>query len=177
MLTRRSKPFMFNVEPPAGSVPVIGWEGLYQVSPDGRIWTFPKRGHRGKWMALKVGTHGYLTVTLHRPGERRCYTVHRIVARAFIPNPDGKPQVNHKDGNRANSAASNLEWCTSAENHRHAYRIGLRARSPLHKLTEGQIATAVERRKAGELLNQIASTFGVSASTISRLTAKEYYNG
>jgi hypothetical protein len=176
-MSPRSKPFMLNVEAPAGTVPVVGWEGLYQVSRDGRIWTFPKRGHRGKWMALKVGTHGYLTVNLHRDRERRCLTVHRLVAKAFIPNPDGKPQVNHKDGNRANSAASNLEWVTSAENHRHAIRIGLRGRSPLNKLTEQQIAGALERRRRGDLLGPIAASLGVSESTISRFTSKELSYG
>lgn len=177
MLTKRSKPFMFNVEPPAGTAPVPGWEGFYQVSPEGRIWTFPKRGHRGKWLTPKVGTHGYLTVNLHRDGTRRCLTVHRIVAKAFIPNPDGKPQVNHKDGDRANAHVSNLEWCTSAENHRHAHRTGLRGRSPLNKLTEDQIAEAVAKRRSGELLRPIAAAFCVSESTISRLTSKELCNG
>lgn len=176
-MSLRSKPFMLNVEPPAGTVPVPGWEGLYQVAPDGRIWTFPKRGHRGKWMALKIGTHGYPIVALHRDCERRYLTVHRIVAKAFIPNPEGKPQVNHKDGDRANSAAANLEWVTSAENHWHAIRSGLRGRSPLNKLTERQISEALERRRRGELLGSIAASLGVSASTISRFTSKELMHG
>lgn len=68
---------------------------------------------------------GYLTIDLYKDSERSTRRVHRLVAEAFIPNPEGKPEVNHIDGNRHNNNASNLEWVTSKENCRHAWDIGL----------------------------------------------------
>lgn len=69
--------------------------------------------------------HGYYHVSLRVNGETKKRSVHRLVAQAFIANPDNKPQVNHKDGNPKNNVVENLEWCTNAENTLHAYRTGL----------------------------------------------------
>ena len=68
---------------------------------------------------------GYLVTDLYINGNRYTKRVHRLVAEAFIPNPDNKPEVNHKDGDRHNNAASNLEWVTKTENCRHAWDTGL----------------------------------------------------
>ena len=68
---------------------------------------------------------GYLAVDLYENGERKTKRVHRLVAEAFIPNPDNKTEVNHKDGNKLNNNVSNLEWVTSKENVRHAWDNGL----------------------------------------------------
>ena len=68
---------------------------------------------------------GYLVTDLYEHGKRKTERVHRLVAEAFVPNPDGKPEVNHKDGNRLNNRADNLEWCTKKENCRHAWDNGL----------------------------------------------------
>ena len=67
----------------------------------------------------------YTVVTYTESGKQTSYYVHRLVAEAFIPNPDDKPQVNHKDGNPSNNNVENLEWVTSKENVAHAYEIGL----------------------------------------------------
>lgn len=68
---------------------------------------------------------GYLTVDLYEHGKRRTERVHRLVAEAFVPNPDNKPEVNHKDGNKHNNNADNLEWVTKKENCEHAWNNGL----------------------------------------------------
>ena len=68
---------------------------------------------------------GYLSVDLYENSKRKTERVHRLVAEAFVPNPDNKPYVNHKDGNKHNNNASNLEWVTSKENCRHAWNNGL----------------------------------------------------
>ena len=68
---------------------------------------------------------GYLITQLYQDGERKHVRVHRLVAKEFIPNPDNKPEVNHKDGNKTNNSASNLEWVSKKENCRHAWDNGL----------------------------------------------------
>jgi hypothetical protein len=69
---------------------------------------------------------GYPSVKLMTERGRKTVTVHRLVARAFIPNDDGLPQVNHKDGDKTNNSVGNLEWCTASQNTQHAYDHGLK---------------------------------------------------
>lgn len=89
---------------------VIGYEGLYEVSNLGRI-------RRVKIMEPSKKKHGYMQISLvDRNGVRKSLRLHRIVAEAFIPNPENKPQVNHKDENPINNRAKNLEWATAEEN-------------------------------------------------------------
>lgn len=76
----------------------------------------------------------YLFVGLCGDGGRKMKLIHRMVAEAFIPNPDNKPEVNHKDGNKTNNRVDNLEWVTSSENVIHAYNTGLKKPSGPHKI-------------------------------------------
>ena len=94
--------------------PVVGYEGLYEVSNWGRI----KSTKYGKERILKLikDKDGYLFVRLYKNGIIKNYFVHRLVAQAFIPNPDNLPQVNHKDENPINNVVSNLEWCDAKYN-------------------------------------------------------------
>lgn len=90
--------------------PVVGYEGLYEVSNLGRV-------RRVKIIEPTRKKHGYMQVSLvDRNGVRKSLRLHRIVAEAFIPNPEGKPQVNHRDENPENNRAVNLEWATAEEN-------------------------------------------------------------
>lgn len=101
---------------------VPGWEGLYQVSDMGRIRSF-KTKPEGRVLSRKNKKGAYIQVILRSAGRPPRYvSLHRLVAEAFIPNPKNLPQVNHKDGDRQNNRASNLEWCTGAQNVRDAQR-------------------------------------------------------
>ncbi len=73
----------------------------------------------------QVSNAGYVRVELYNKGKGRKYSLHRLLAQAFIPNPEGKPVINHKDGNKLNNALDNLEWATRRENQLHAYQNGL----------------------------------------------------
>lgn len=96
--------------------PVVGYEGHYQVSNFGRV----KSIKFGKEIILKQHINikgGYYYVCLLKNGKHKNYYVHRLVAQAFIPNPDNLPEVNHKDECKTNNVVSNLEWCDRKYNH------------------------------------------------------------
>ena len=98
--------------------PIAGYEGLYEVSDLGRV----KSLWHGKEMILKPHNSGsgYLKVTLCKDGNTKQLFVHRIVAKAFIQNPNNLATINHKDEVKTNNVASNLEWMSQADNKRYS---------------------------------------------------------
>ena len=98
---------------------IPNYEGLYQISNLGRVKSFPRKGtHTKKERILKFAksNKNYLIAMLTKHNKRKAKSVHRLVAEAFIPNPNNFPQVNHKDENRHNNCVDNLEWCTNHYN-------------------------------------------------------------
>lgn len=91
---------------------IEGYEDLYKVSSFGRIYGVKRK----RLMKCQENHNGYLRVTLCKDGKIKPFFVHRLVAQAFIPNPDNLPQVNHKDENKLNNSVENLEWCTQIYN-------------------------------------------------------------
>lgn len=112
-------------------------DNCYAVSNKGRVKSLVRDvfNHTGiihkpeRILKLQTDHKGYARVSL---GKRKALAVHRLVAKAFIQNPQNKPQVNHIDGNKLNNCVENLEWCNNRENQLHAVRTGLNNHSTYH---------------------------------------------
>lgn len=108
--------------------PVKGYEGLYEVSNLGNVKSLKKvrgRALSGERLLKPHIVNGYVMVTLCKDSKPFNASVHRLIAEAFIPNPENKETINHIDGNKQNNSIDNLEWATQRENNIHAYRTGL----------------------------------------------------
>lgn len=104
---------------------IPGYEGHYQVSNLGRVKSNTHSNHKKTKILKNIPRNGYLSVILCNEKSKKNVFVHRLVAQCFVPNPENKPIVNHIDGNKSNSCADNLEWCTHKENTQHAIINGL----------------------------------------------------
>lgn len=140
----------------------------YDVSNQGRV------RHGSRILSGSVHSDNYILVTLH---GKQC-PVHRLVAKAFIANPEGKPEVNHLDGNKMNNAVDNLEWTTRAENQEHAVQNGLQpkvAKTYQGKFTAEQREEIKRTWDSGMLSRrQLAKEFGVSHTCISDIINDKY---
>lgn len=156
---------------------IHGYEGLYQVSDTGEVRSVDRittgsRTRKIKGVVLKKTktTTGYLAVTLCKDGKPKIEKVHRLVAKAFIENPNGKPNINHIDNNPLNNNVSNLEWCTQSENLYHAYRIGAAKQSTKPKIATDSIVEAAIKEyipyDREHSVLAISKKIGISAPTL-----------
>ena len=138
---------------------VVGYEGLYSISNKGVCHSF-KRGYRKEMKpsraSIRKGASGYYFINLS-PGDSKFYPkyVHRMVAEAFIPNPENKPCVNHKDGEGLNNHVDNLEWVTYQENMQHAIDNGL-------------VKSIIQEDERKSLADEVLLTGKISRPTVSR---------
>lgn len=151
----------------------------YCVSNYGRVKSF-KMGFP-KILKPLISRRGYLTVDLFISGKIKRNLIHRLVANAFIPNPDDKPQVNHIDGHKFNNYVDNLEWSTNKENHLHAVQNGLR------KLGEENYLASLTNEQAKQIREMyiprdktfggkaLADLFGVTPQVISYIVRGIHY--
>ena len=131
--------------------PIKGYEGLYEVSDQGRVRSL-KFG-KERIMKPQRNTCGYLMVVLYKNGEKNNCMIHRLVSQTFIPNPDNLPQVNHKDENKENNSVHNLEWCSSKYN----TNFGTRNQRASMKLSK----PILQYTKSGEFVREWKSMNGV----------------
>jgi hypothetical protein len=110
---------------------IIGYFGLYQISNLGNIKSLERYRYNNlkylqkeKHLSLIKNVYGYLQVNLCKYGKIKIFKVHRLVACAFISNPENKPEINHKNGIKIDNRVENLEWCTRSENEIHSYENG-----------------------------------------------------
>lgn len=107
---------------------IVGYDGMYEVSNLWRVKSFKNWRWwvwKGRILCNIAHSQWYLRVFLHKNSTVRRFTIHRLVALAFINNPENKPQVNHKNWIKDDNRAENLEWCTASENMHHAFSAGL----------------------------------------------------
>ena len=163
--------------------PIPGMESFYEASSLGRIRSISRevntgngftRTAKGKVLAPQICGHRYYRVTIAMCGTKIGHAVHRLVAKAFIANPGNLPEVNHKNGNRLDNRAENLEWCTRSSNINHAIGAGLKppglgSRHGMSKLTEALVLEIRSALCSGEPGYVLAERYGVTKSTISSI--------
>ena len=141
----------------------------YLISPVGKIFSL----NSNKYLKPHTNPQGYYQVHLWKSGNRYPKLIARLVAQAFISNPENKPEINHKDGIKANNDISNLEWVTSSENQLHSYSTGLNKRSP--KSGKPKVPVKVYDYKTGNFkstqpsLHAAARRYGISQGNISNV--------
>lgn len=151
---------------------IPGYESIYQVSNFGNVKSLQSGNHHSKIKILTpICADGrYLRVTLYKQKKPKYFPVHRLVAMAFIPNPENKPQVNHINGNKKDNRVENLEWCTSSENNLHAYKSGINKGSkPWLGKTGFQNSTSIPVNQIDLSTGSVLATFG-SMEEAGRLT-------
>ena len=144
-------------------LPVVGFEGRYEVSDMGQVRGLSKySNHKGNSLKCMINNHGYPFVWLYKDGKQFSKRPHILVMRAFVgPAPEGM-QVNHIDCDKLNPRLDNLEYVTAKENHDQARRNNLLGQA----LTPSSVHTIRKLRDDGMLINDIASHLGVSRGTI-----------
>lgn len=164
---------------------IEGFEGFYQVSNRGnvrsvdRTFTFASKGniiqrsYKSQTKKGRLRKDGYVSVNLRMIGTVTHISVHRLVASAFIENPDNKPYVNHKNGNKQNNNDWNLEWCTAQENTAHAINL-FNIKGPSRKFDRNQIfyiLSLISRKD----IREFWKINSVGESTVGRIRKGEVY--
>lgn len=172
--------------------PIKGYEGVYEVSNFGRIKSLEREIYRGKDYAKRVqkekilkqvvNKDSYHRVSLNKNSKSKMFAVSRLVAEAFIPNPENKPEVNHIDANRFNNKVENLEWVTAEENLNHARENGLLnkmqgEKSWCSKLKESDVKE-IRRLHASGKHNQkeLSRLFGVHHSNVNLIVKNKSWS-
>lgn len=181
---------------------IKGYEGLYAITKDGRVWSYPKKKwhggieHNGKWINQTYDQAGYLKLNLWKNKKRNRAYIHRLIGETFIKNQFNKQQINHKNGIKTDNRIENLEWCTNQENCIHAWKTGLRVvtkkmmityklnglknKGNKNRLGTGKFSKDIilqirDRLAKGDLGINISKELKVSKQTISEIKHNKIY--
>lgn len=159
---------------------VVGYEDTFEISDKGEL----RNKKTNRILKQHTRTRGYRQTAVKlggRKGINVCFKIHRLVAKAFIPNPNNLPEVNHIDGNKQNNSVTNLEWVTPKENMAHAVNTGLIVAKPalnLRKLSNKEVNQIRLRAKAGCRVNgfrALALEYLVNKSVIADIVNLKTY--
>ena len=149
--------------------PIPGYEGYYSASIGGRIYCHARKGRKGRWLKERPNTT-YSRVPLSKEGIRVWHHVQRLIALTFIPNPENKPQVNHKNMNKHDNSVKNLEWVTWRENWEHARDHGSYRGN---MLSEQEQVELYQQYQTGQYTyDDLAEKFRISTSSVYRHIVK-----
>ena len=146
---------------------VVGYEGRYMVSSMGRVYSCPNHMHNGMILNADKYQNGYYRVALSKHCQKKYVMIHRLVAEAFLPNPNNYPFVNHKDESRTNNCVENLEWCTPKYNSNYG-RVSKENRIANCKLGRPVVQMTLDSKDIAIFpsLGEAGRSVGVSASNI-----------
>lgn len=153
---------------------IEGYKGLYQVSNLGRVKSLPRvkvnnsglRLIKGQILKPQTKRLGYLKVDLYKDGQQKSFFIHRLVATAFIPNPDNLPTVNHKDENPSNNMVENLEWCDNSYNINYGTAMKRAAKAKINHPKLSKKVLCVETGVIYPSTKEVQRQLGFSASNI-----------
>ena len=169
---------------------IKGNREIYEVSNLGNVRTKDREGARGKYVKGHVlkqrdNSNGYPRCDMNIDGKGKSYLVHRLVAQSFIPNPESKPDVNHKNGDKHDNSVKNLEWTTKSENEKHAWKTGLKRDTAtkgelhgMHKLSKKDVEYIRENhvRNGGTMkTGELARMFNMSTQTITDIVSERIW--
>lgn len=170
---------------------IVGYEGLYQISNMGRVKGLPRISHFGnrtkriptRILKPTISKRGYYVIGLSKDSKTKTYTIHRLLMKAFVPNPENKRAIDHIDTNKLNNSLSNLRWCTDKENSNNEITKeknranGLRMweegcfdnRNNTHYRKVAQYTRDGEYIKTWDSIVEVEAALGIDASSISSL--------
>ena len=150
---------------------IEGYEGRYKITEDGKVYSLLSGRYLKPTIRNKQETrpkdrqNDYYAIGLYGKDKKfRLHSIHRLVALAYIPNPDNLPEVNHRDGNKLNNKVDNLEWSTRKKNAEHSVKLGLQTFKG-KRFTEGEVLY-IRENPDNKTNGELAKQFGVRTNTI-----------